>query len=40
MRPALYFSLAAMHLAVPLLDRIFPAERFEWRRPQPAGGPA
>jgi Na+-transporting NADH:ubiquinone oxidoreductase subunit NqrB len=40
MRPALYVSLAAMHLMVPILDRIFPHERFEWRRPAPAGGRA
>ncbi len=37
MRPALYVSLAAMHLVVPLLDRLFPHRRFEWR-PAPAGG--
>jgi Na+-transporting NADH:ubiquinone oxidoreductase subunit NqrB len=40
MRPALYVSLAAMHLLVPVLDRLFPHERFEWRRPVPVGSSA
>ncbi|MBV8564792.1 MAG: RnfABCDGE type electron transport complex subunit D [Methylobacteriaceae bacterium] len=33
MPSALYASLMAASLAVPILDRLFPASRFVWRRP-------
>jgi Na+-translocating ferredoxin:NAD+ oxidoreductase RnfD subunit len=32
-RPALYFGLMAMSLLVPVIDRILPEGRFEWRPP-------
>lgn len=36
MRPALYVTLVAMSLLVPVLDMIFPAGRFVWRRSEEA----
>lgn len=33
MRPALYVALIALSPVNPLLDRIFPAERFQWSAP-------
>lgn len=35
-RPGLYFALMAVSLLTPLLDLLLPAERFRWRRPDPA----
>ena len=32
-RPALYFGLMAMSLLVPVIDRVLPRQRFEWRLP-------
>ena len=32
MRPALYLALIALSPVNPLLDRVFPATRFEWTR--------
>lgn len=40
MRDGLFFALFAMHFTVPLFDDLFPHGRFEWRRPQLAGGSA
>jgi enediyne biosynthesis protein E5 len=37
MRPALYVALFAVSIAVPVLDRVFRAERFAWSRPTPTG---
>ena len=37
MRPALYVALIALSPANPLLDRLFPAERFQWRSPSGQG---
>jgi len=40
MRPALYLALVALAPAVPLLDRLFNAERFAWTaQPQPGSSP-
>jgi Na+-transporting NADH:ubiquinone oxidoreductase subunit NqrB len=37
MRPALYVALIALSPLTPLLDRIFPAQRFEWFPPANPG---
>ncbi|MGH7126077.1 MAG: RnfABCDGE type electron transport complex subunit D, partial [Stellaceae bacterium] len=37
MRPALYVALIALSPLTPLLDRIFPAERFQWIKPANPG---
>ena len=36
MRPGLYVALACMSVLVPVLDRLFPARRFVWHRPEEA----
>lgn len=33
MRPALYVALIVLSPLTPLLDRILPAERFQWSKP-------
>jgi Na+-transporting NADH:ubiquinone oxidoreductase subunit NqrB len=40
MRPALYLSLALLSPLVPLLDRLFPAQRFTWLPQTAKGTPA
>ena len=37
MRPALYVALIALSPLTPVLDRIFPAERFQWIKPANPG---
>jgi enediyne biosynthesis protein E5 len=37
MRPALYVALIAFSPLTPVLDRIFPAERFQWTKPANPG---
>jgi hypothetical protein len=37
MRPALYVALIALSPLTPLLDRIFPAQRFQWIQPANPG---
>jgi enediyne biosynthesis protein E5 len=32
LRPALFYSLAALSPLTPVIDRLFPSARFEWRR--------
>jgi Na+-translocating ferredoxin:NAD+ oxidoreductase RnfD subunit len=36
----LLWSLAAWSMAVPILDRVFPAVRYDWSRPRPRQTPA
>ncbi|CAA7618646.1 conserved membrane hypothetical protein [Candidatus Terasakiella magnetica] len=38
-RPALYAALIGLSPLIPLLDRVFPADRFEWRRFAKKEGP-
>ncbi|HXP74051.1 MAG TPA: hypothetical protein VN823_07885 [Stellaceae bacterium] len=37
MRPALYVALIALSPLTPVLDRILPAERFQWTKPANPG---
>ncbi len=39
-RPALYAALVALSPLIPLLDRLFPADRFEWQAPATEGTPS
>ncbi len=36
-RPALYLSLFGLAFLVPVLDRLFAAERYQWSNPRPSG---
>jgi Na+-transporting NADH:ubiquinone oxidoreductase subunit NqrB len=40
MRPALYFALIALSPLTLVIDRVFPAPRFAWRKPEPEGASA
>jgi len=37
MRPALYVALIALSPLTPVLDRLFPAQRFQWIQPANPG---